>query len=382
LPALAQRIHDAQQTATAELASARDQLARPFKYQQQLAHAREDQARIEQAMKDHGQRHEHDPRDQRTPNPVDDPHATARQPRDLQAQTLRDHHDHPQRQVAEIEGDSISREPALPDPVDKLRGPLGPQRAQALAERVQEHATIVEQRTDAELVQEHQQAAPALAALDGAAAYEARRLGRAADQAAERERAGAGRVGELEARADRLGWRQRQQHDQLLAEARVQQQAAAHAGRELADARDREQQLRGQGRHPDEWLTRHGEQAAVALAAERELAVRRERSIQAAADRAVEQPGPHIREAIGERPQQAGEQRQRWDQLARELEQHRLRYEIDVERGITGPRDAPERQHDYQRQRDELSRRVQQLQAERGLEAARNTDAPDAGLDL
>ena len=103
-----------------------------------------------------------------------------------------------------------------------------------------------------------------------------------------------------------------------------------------------------------------------------------------AADRAVEQPGPHIRQAIGERPQQAGEQRQRWDQLARDLEQHRLRYEIDVERdGITGPRDAPERQHGaYQRQRDELSRRVRQLQAERGLEAARETDAPDAGLDL
>ena len=161
LPALAQRIHDAQQTATADLANARDQLPQPFKYQQQLAHAREDQARIEQAMKDHGQPHEHDPRDQRTPNPVDDPHATTRQPRDLQ--TLRDHHDHPQRQAAEIEGDSISRESvALPDPLDRLRGPLGPQRAQALAERVQQHATIVEQRTDAELVQEHQQTARAL----------------------------------------------------------------------------------------------------------------------------------------------------------------------------------------------------------------------------
>ena len=36
----------------------------------------------------------------------------------------------------------------------------------------------------------------------------------------------------------------------------------------------------------------------------------------------------------------------------------------------------------YQRQRDDLSRRVQQLRAESGLEAARETDAPDAGLDL
>jgi hypothetical protein len=272
----------------------------------------------------------------------------------------------------------------VPDPVERLRGPLGPVRADALQEDVQRHAGIAEQRSDLELAQDRDQAAPALAALDGAAAYETRRLEQAADQAAGRERAASDRARALEQQAEQLGWRDRRRRGELLAEARVQHQSAARAGGELADARGREQQLRDQGRHPDDWLAQHGPEAAVALAAERELAVRRERSIQASADRAVEQPGPHIREAIGERPQEAGEQLERWDQLARELEQHRLRYEIDVERnGITGPRDA--RQHDrraYERQRDELSRRVRQLQAERGLEAARETDAPDAGLDL
>jgi hypothetical protein len=194
----------------------------------------------------------------------------------------------------------------------------------------------------------------------------------------------ASRARALEQPAEQLGWRDRRRGAELLAEARVQHQSAARAGRELADARSREQQLRDQRRHPDDWLAQHGPQAAAALAAERELAVRRERSIQAAADRAVDQPGPHIREAIGERPQQPGEQRERWDEIAHDLEQHRLRYQIDAERhGITGPRDAPERQHGaFQRQRDELSRRVQQLQADRGLEAAREPDAPDAGLDL
>ena len=272
---------------------------------------------------------------------------------------------------------------AVPDPVDPLRGPLGPVRSEALQEHVQRQAGPVEHRSDLELAQDRDRAAPALAALDGAAAYEARRLEQAADQAAGRERAATERARALEQQAEQLGWRERRRRGELLAEARVQRQSAARAGGELADARGREQQLRDQARHPDDWLAQYGPQTAVGLAAERELAVRRERSDQAAADRAVEQPGPHIRQAIGERPQQVGEQRQRWDQLARDLEQHRLRYEIDVERdGITGPRHAPERQHGYQRQRDELSRRVRELQAERGLEAARETDTPDAGLDL
>ena len=271
----------------------------------------------------------------------------------------------------------------VPDPVERLRGPLGPVRAEALAKDVQRHAGLAEQRSDLELAEDRDRAAAALAALDGAAAYEARRLEQAADQAAGRERAATERARALEQQAEQLGWRERRRRGELLAEARVQRQSAARAGGELADARGREQQLRDQARHPDDWLAQHGPQTAVGLAAERELAVRRECGIQAAADRAVEQSGPHIREAIGERPDQAGEQRERWDQLARDLEQHRLRYEIDVERdGITGPRHAPDRQHGYQRQRDELSRRVRQLRADRGLEAARETDAPDAGLDL
>jgi N12 class adenine-specific DNA methylase len=382
LPALAKRIHDAQQNAAADLANARDQLTRPFKYQQQLADAREHQARIEQAMKDHSQRHEHDPDDQRTPTTIDDPHATARQPRDQH--TLRDHHDHPQRPAAESERGSIPREP-VPDPVDRLRGPLGPQRTQTLAERVQQHAANIEQRTDAELVREREQAAPALTALDGAGAYEARRLAHAADHAADRQRAAAGRAGELEGRAEQLGWRQRQHREQLLAEAHAQQQAAAHASRELADTREREQQLHDQGRHPDDWLARDGEQAAVALAAEHELAVRHERNIQAQADHAIEHPPAHLRDMIGERPaEHAAEQRERWDQLARDLERHRLRHQVDVDRDTTlGAPQPPADDHgQYRRDRERLSRRVQDLRNDHGLQPTRDIDPPDLDLDL
>jgi conjugative relaxase-like TrwC/TraI family protein len=325
-------------------------------------------------------------------------------------QTLRDRRTHAQQRVAEIDhelkalgraqqhtdapsvateasdDEATVRDPVrVPDPVERLRGPLGPQRAQTLAERLQQHAARVEQRTDAELVHEHEQAAPALAALDGASAYETRRLGNAADQAADRQRAAAERAGELEGRAEQLGWRQRQQREQLLAEARVQRQAAAHAGRELAEAREREQQLHGEGRHPDEWLARHGEQAAIALAAERELAVRRERSIQAHADRAIEQPPAHLRDMIGERPaEHAAEQRERWDQLARDLERHRLRHQVDVERDTTlGPPEPPTGDHgQYRRDREQLSRRVQDLRNDRGLQPARDLDPPDLDLDL
>jgi hypothetical protein len=74
LPALAGRIQDAQRHASAELASAREQLARPFKYEQQLTTARQQQARTEQAMKNHAQQ----PDEPQPSPPPDDIHAILR----------------------------------------------------------------------------------------------------------------------------------------------------------------------------------------------------------------------------------------------------------------------------------------------------------------
>ena len=56
LPALADRLHGHRQAALAERAAAREQLARPFKYADQLADARSQQQRIEQTL---AQRHTH-----------------------------------------------------------------------------------------------------------------------------------------------------------------------------------------------------------------------------------------------------------------------------------------------------------------------------------
>jgi hypothetical protein len=88
---------------------------------------------------------------------------------------------------------------------------------------------------------------------------------------------------------------------------------------------------------------------------------------------------------IGERPaEHAAEQRERWDQLARDLERHRLRHQVDVERDTTlGPSEPPSGNHgQYRREREDLSRRVQDLRADRGLQPARDIDPPDLDLDL
>jgi conjugative relaxase-like TrwC/TraI family protein len=271
----------------------------------------------------------------------------------------------------------------VPDPVRALRRPLGPERAARLQERVRPLARLARDRSDAQLRQEREQTLPALAALDGAGAYEARRLEQAIERALDRHRDATGRAGELERQAERLGWRDRRRRDQLRAEANVQRRTAEQADRQLADARRREQELREQGRHPDDWLDRHGDHAAVALAAEHELAVRHERSIQAQAERAIEDPGRHIHRTIGERPDQPGEQRQRWEQLARDLERHRLQYQLDVEHGTPlGPADAPAgaARSEYRRERDQLARRVRDLRSERQLPPL-EADAPDLGLD-
>jgi conjugative relaxase-like TrwC/TraI family protein len=267
------------------------------------------------------------------------------------------------------------------DPVAPLRGMLGPERSEALAQRVQQHDQEAAQSSDSALAQTRREAAPALAALDGAGAYEAARLQQAADHARLREQQVTSRARELEQQAEQLGWRQRRERDQLLAEARVQRQLGAGANRDLIDTQAAVQRLRDQGRHPDDWLDRHAAGAAAGLAAERELAARREQHIHAQAENAVEQPGPHIRDSIGERPQQPGEQRERWEQLARDLEQHRLRHEIDVDQDTAlGPEQQPGRGGTYQHDRRQLARRVEQIRADQGLQAQREQEAPEIGF--
>jgi hypothetical protein len=62
----------------------------------------------------------------------------------------------------------------------------------------------------------------------------------------------------------------------LLARAQVEQQRAERARASAATLVQREHEIRGVGRHPDDWLDQYRHTAALWLATERELANRRE----------------------------------------------------------------------------------------------------------
>jgi hypothetical protein len=83
--------------------------------------------------------------------------------------------------------------------------------------------------------------------------------------------------------------------------------------------------------------------------------------------------------ALGARPEREDPQRERWDQLARALERHRLEYGINVRRdGPLGPAPTRDLGAAYAAQRDRLAAHVREFRAARGLQPA----PPELGLDL
>jgi hypothetical protein len=74
--------------------------------------------------------------------------------------------------------------------------------------------------------------------------------------------------------AQQTGWRGRGQRAQLLQVAQQHTAEAESMRRDVADLTAAEQLLHQEGRHLDDWLSRHGTSVAAGLAAERELANR------------------------------------------------------------------------------------------------------------
>ena len=180
----------------------------------------------------------------------------------------------------------------------------------------------------------------------------------------------ADRATELEARAATLGWRDRRERDQLRHDAALHRR---HAQRHASDA-DRIElelhRLHAAGRHPDQWLQRHGAELAAGLAARAELEHRRERQITHDVERAVARLPEHIRDVIGERPVDLG-LAETWERLARRVERHRLTYEVDVDRdGSLGPDPSQIRKDQrvaYEEQRRSLAEDITRYRKSRGL---------------
>ncbi|MCA1657343.1 MAG: hypothetical protein LC713_06500, partial [Actinobacteria bacterium] len=265
----------------------------------------------------------------------------------------------------------------LPDRLGTYRAVLGEDRARQLAERARQLTPDVASLSDTELAAESARLAPATAQLDRAAAITARAtehdltnehrgVDEAQDAAATlREHAGA--LGGRGARAQRA---------QLQRTAAAQ--AAIAAGHQERAGRHRTalEDLRAQGRHPDQWLHTYGDAAARSLAVQSELDQRRARALADQIEQAVRTPPGPVRELIGDPPATTAPERTEWERLCRELERDRLEHERDDEEGLPH-RARPREQQDRQRS-------VAQLRDQLGLpalaEAAR--EQVTAGLEL
>lgn len=164
------------------------------------------------------------------------------------------------------------------DPLRHHRRLLGPERSAALERRAEELAPVAERLGEEELEVAAERAEDAFARLDPPAAYESLRIERAKVLAgAEVDNARRAAV-ELEEEAGRLrSPLQRRERRQLLEAVEARRREGAWHQRKLGKLVDRENALKAQGRHLDDWLESEGEALALAGAAERELAVRRGR---------------------------------------------------------------------------------------------------------
>ena len=187
----------------------------------------------------------------------------------------------------------------------------------------------------------------------------------------------AARATELEARSATLRRRDRRERDQLRCDAALHRQ---HAERHASDVERIElelQRLHAAGRHPDQWLQRHGAELVAQLAAAAELEHRRDRKIALELERAVIRPPERLRDVIGERPAAGTKLVEDWERLARRIERHRLTYEFHVDHdGSLGPDPSQIRKDQrvaYEEQRRALAEDVGLYRESLGLRPLRET---------
>ena len=235
----------------------------------------------------------------------------------------------------------------IPDALAPHRSLLGAERSETLAAMAATAGWRVARLPRDELLAERDRAAPAWARLDRAGAREALALEHDREHAHTRTQVAEAAAAALRERAtEATGSVERGVLEQA---ARVQQRVAANDRRDVDRLARAEQQLHDRGRHPDDWLERHGRQAATWIAAERELATRRECAAAPLVDRAINDAPAHVREQIGDPPDRAAPQRSAWVNLARRLERDRLIAQAEAADRSDTARDAG-REHDLERQ--------------------------------
>jgi hypothetical protein len=100
---------------------------------------------------------------------------------------------------------------------------------------------------------------------------------------------------------------------------------------------------------------------------------RRKEQIDQQAELAVTQPPEHVRELIGERPVSGVRLAQQWERLAEQIERHRLRYGLDVNRhGPLDPDPSKIARHQravYEQRRHKLATEIERYRQARSLPA-------------
>ncbi len=283
------------------------------------------------------------------------------------------------------------------DPLAAERRALGPDRAERMPALTDAGHRWLTGLPDTELAAIRDAHAHAPRRLDRAAAMQAKGAdlaiqtsARARDQAAEE-------ADRLRAQLAATGRVQRSKRQRLEQTIRAREASHAAHHHELDQHLTIHENLRAEGRHPDQWLEHHATDAVQSAAAEKELAVRRELALQDAAERAVTAPPEHVLELVGTRPA-PGAGRDRWDELARGLERHRLATQLTVTQDVplgpdlatAPPENASDAERDlgaYARERERLATRVREWRAEQRLEPhhaipqATVALGPDSGLD-
>jgi DNA-directed RNA polymerase specialized sigma24 family protein len=261
-----------------------------------------------------------------------------------------------------------------PDHLAEYRRVLGDERSERLTALADSLAPRLASHDRSRLLAERDTAAVAWTHLDRAGAYETRNIQRDRDVAETSARAALAAADSLEQRAASLPGRgHREERDTLRRAAGVQRSIADTDQRDATRYAAAERGLHAEGRHLDDWMTSHADEAAAWLAAERELATRRERDIAASVDRAVAASSRDLLDRLGDPPTQAA-QRTEWEALARTVEHDRLGRTAAIPDRSTPSTDSPA-------DRD-TERRVERLNRDRGLERPGRPEERDIGIAL
>jgi hypothetical protein len=248
------------------------------------------------------------------------------------------------------------------DPLDELRATLGPGLAARLPDAPPARGLRDASSEELEAIVDETRAA--IDAFPAAEALELRRLQRDREIATGQRDSAARDAAALQREHDGLGRLRRDARARLGERIEARSRSAAAAQRDIDRATRREAELAAGDRHPSGWVARHGDSAVQWSQARRELDIRHELELRETVDQARANPPVHLREVLGEQPDR-GTERHRYDELAADLEEWRLRHDIDVERdGILG-RPAAGRD----RGREQLADRIRSSRHERDLPA-------------